>query len=173
MGGDLFRRRLSVGRREAHMITTVGRWTIEHDPGATAQCYSGLPFGPGCTCDNCKNFIAALDVALPSPFRSLAETFGIDVGKPAEIVHYCREDSGAHLFGGSFHIVGRICSGSDGWKPFGENGFVPDFESLAGVIEFGFTSTLALVPQIFEERGLVQLEFMALVPWVIPEQESE
>ena len=155
------------------MITTVGRWTVEHEPSVTAQCYSGLPIGTNCTCTDCQNFMAALDIAFPSPFHSLAESFGIDVRKPAELVHYCREESGAHYTGGWFHVVGRICGGSDGWKPFGDNSWVPDFEPYEGGVEVGFTSRLALVPHSFEGHSIVQFEFTTRVPWVISAPESE
>jgi hypothetical protein len=158
--------------RKARMITRVGRWTVEHEPSVTACCYAGLPIGAGCTCTDCENFMAALDVAFPPQFRALTETFGVDVRKPAELVHYWRDESGAHRVGGWFHIVGHICSGSDGWKASGESGWVPDFESYASGMKLGFTERLALVPETFGGQNVLQLQFETRVPWVLSTPES-
>lgn len=82
------------------MRTTAGRWLIEHDPQATRRCYAGLAVGSGCTCDWCRNFDAAAGKIFPADFMPLLEQLGIDPLKPAEVCHYCREDSGLHLMGG-------------------------------------------------------------------------
>ena len=152
------------------MKSNVGRWLIEHDAETTRQCFAQRPIGTGCDCSECRNFIAALDHAFPPSFRALADTFGIDLAKPAELCHWCREPSGLHLTAGWFHFVGSILSGSDALQHSGTRGtfhleqFAPDFE-------LGFSSHLALVPDSFSAHSVTQLEFQTRVPWVIADSE--
>lgn len=154
------------------MLTSVGRWTIDHDPEATATCYAKCATGNGCDCTDCKNFAAALDHAFPESFRSLADELGIDVSKFAELCHWCREDSGLHYTGGWFHIVGKIKEGRDAWKQTGEESWSGDLEEWQDNIELGFSNKIALLPDPFEDKAVVQLEFATRVPWVIDEPES-
>jgi len=154
------------------MIATIGRWKIEYAPEITSRGYSSLPVGSGCDCSDCRNFMAAIDHAFPSEFRNLAESLGIDIRKPAELVHHCREVTGLHYTGGWFHLVGRLCSGADAWTPRGKNGWVPAFEKLNDDIELGFTNHVALAAKVFEGQHLIQLEFAVRVPWIIAEPES-
>src|SRR4051794_34133970 len=95
------------------MQRVVARWLIDHDPGATLQCFARLRPGTGCTCDECRNFDAAVGRTFPDDFVTLALSLGVDPTKPSELAHYCREASGLHLTCGWFHLVGSIVSGAD------------------------------------------------------------
>jgi hypothetical protein len=154
-------------------ISKFGRWKIKYDPKATSHCYAQLPHGSGCLCHDCRNFMAATHAAFPAKFRAIARELGVSLNKPAELCHYCREDSGLHLVGGWYHFVGQIVSGADAMKPVGECGWTHDFEKLPSGFESGFTSRLDLVPAPFKKPKLVQqLNFTTRIPWVIPEPES-
>ena len=152
------------------MISTIGRWTIEHQPDVTRQCYEARPEGPGCNCADCQNFMAALDKAFPREFLSLAELLGIDLGKPAELSHYGQDNSASqYLTGGWYHVAAKILSGRDAMRQTSETSGEYDMEKLAGDFEFGFTNNLALVSPPFADKQVVQLEFMTRVPWVLSE----
>ena len=110
--------------------------------------------------------MAALEHAFPPAFRILADTLGIDLSKPAELCHWCREPSGLLRTGGWFHFVGSIVSGSDAIQQVGTTGIFR-LEQLGQTFELGFTSQLALVPDAFRSHSLTQLEFETFVPWVI------
>jgi len=148
------------------MQTTMGRWLIDHDPDATRACYARRPPGSGCTCNECRNFDAAVGQTFPADFIALVLTLGVDPTKPSELAHYCREASGLHLTGGWFHCVGSILSGEAVVK----NGTY-QLEKLASGCEFGISARLDLVPEVFAALPTLQLDFVTRVPWVLPEPE--
>ena len=116
--------------------------------------------------------MTASDAAFPEAFRAIAARLGIDVSKPAELCHCGREPSGLHVAGGWFHLVGRILAGSDAWVNAGGDAWTLAPEELVKGFEFGFTARLALVPEPFRGRSVVQLEFSTRVPWVIADVET-
>ena len=155
------------------MLLRIGRREIECNADVTAKSYSELPLGPGCDCEYCRNFMAALNHAFPQKSAAMIAALGVDLRKPAELAHYQREESGLHYTGGWFHLVGEIRSGADAWIPLGENSRSAAFEKLADEIEFGFTNQLALVRDSFKVHSVIQLEFATRVPWVIDAPEPE
>jgi hypothetical protein len=152
------------------MQTTIARWLIDHDPAATRQCFARLPVGSGCTCNECRNFDAAVGRMFPEDFIALCHLLGVDPTKPSELAHCCGDASGQHQTSGWFHFVGSIMTGDDVIKWSGNHGTY-QFEKLASGCEFGFSSRLALIPVVFEGLPLVQLEFVTHVPWVLAEAE--
>jgi len=148
------------------MQRRIARWLVEHDPDMTRRCFAELPVGTGCSCDYCRNFDAAVGQTFPPEFVALAEELGIDVAKPAELCHWCRESSGAYLTGGWFHFVGSILDGEDALQWSGTGGTYR-FEELVPGLEFGFSARLALVRQVFQSKPLIQLEFQTRIPWVL------
>ena len=152
------------------MQRTIARWLVEHDPDATRRCYAQIPIGTGCRCIECRNFEAATGQAFPPEFRSLVDALGVDVAKPAELCHWCREPSGLHLTGGWFHFVGTVLAGEDVLQYSGSTGTFR-FEELVPGLEFGLSSRVALVREVFAGLPVVQLEFQTRVPWVLAEAE--
>jgi hypothetical protein len=161
-----------VGGGGTRMQRTVARWLIDHDPDETRRCYAQLPVGTDCTCNQCRNFDAAVGRTFPTEFISLLDALGADPAKPAELCHWCRELSGLYLTGGWFHFVGAIVAGEDVMQWVDGTGTF-HFEELVSGLEFGFSARLVLVPEVFVGRPLVQLEFQTRVPWVLAEPEPE
>jgi hypothetical protein len=151
------------------MQRTVGRWQIDHDPELTRRCFAQVPVGSGCDCAYCRNFNVGASQFLPADFQLLAAALGVDVAKPAELLHYCRNESGLYLTGGWFHLVGSIVSGADMVQDSKEC----SFERLVPGFEIGFTAKVALVPEAFRSYPLIQLEFQTGVPWILAEPEPE
>ena len=155
------------------MKTAVGRWQIEFDPAATADCCKNVVASWYCECSPCRNFLALGKKAFPSAALDLFEKLGVDVQKPAEVYHSAREENGLHNYGGWFHFVGRIESGADALRQIGDtpcNG-VFELESLSENFQFGFSNCLGLVPKEFRGKATVQLEFITKVEWTIAESE--
>jgi len=144
-------------------MATFGEWQFECDPEATILAYSDVEQGgaEGCTCNGCRNFVAARGRVFPKAFLEFLATVGVDPLKDAEAYHVARLAPGCHAYGGWFHFVGQL--NVDG-----------DF----GVVDFGdgFTACLcsASAPRLgsFEGLSVVQLEFQAeAVPWMLSEPE--
>lgn len=156
------------------MKTAVGRWQIEFDPAATANCYRNIVASWYCECSPCRNFLALGNRAFSSEALSLFEKLGVDVRKPAEVYHNAREQNGLHNYGGWFHFVGRIESGVDALRQVGDTpcSGVFELESLSESFQFGFSNCLGLVPKEFTGKAIVQLEFITRVHWAIAEPES-
>jgi hypothetical protein len=151
--------------------SAVGRWRIEFDPEATAQCYEQTKAGWGCDCNTCRNFAALDKKAFSSAAIELFARLEIDYSKPAEVYHNSRLQNGLHDYRGWFHFIGRIESGPDAWKRIGDSttSFQSDLEQFGQNFGFGFSNRLALVRESFRDRRLIQLKFDTKVPWVLSE----
>jgi hypothetical protein len=149
------------------------RWLLSCDPEATRQCYAAIPSaGPeSCGCAPCLNFVAARDRAYPADVRDLFHRLGITPLREAEVYHIARLDSGLHLYGGFLHFVGSIEEGKDAHGPSG----AVDLETVNDHFSIGFTASAhtSQVPHSFSQSSLVQIEFSAEIPWVLPDPEPE
>jgi len=154
----------------------IARWQIESDPNATGACYAEVAQGSQvtCSCRDCRNFAAAFERAFPRKARDVLDELGIDHSKPAEVYTTGRVDSGLHQYGGWFHFVGRIESGADAWRQIDKEGksFTGELKPFADHFEIGFTSRIALLPEAFHGKPVVQVEFQTHIPWVIVEPQS-
>jgi hypothetical protein len=150
-----------------------GRWDINYDAESTRKAYASVTTGgpEECGCQPCLNFVAARAQIYPAQVLTLFEKLGISPSREVEVYHMARLSSCKHLYGGWFHFVGSILSGSEAWKEVAENLRQPDFEEVNENFSLGFTSRLGLVREAFAGSPLVQLEFAAKVPWVLPSTE--
>jgi hypothetical protein len=144
-----------------------GRWHICCDAAATRRAYQAVATGSPeeCGCCHCRNFAAARGVVYTPEPLGLLDKLGIDHRKEAETWECGRLDSGRHLYGGFFYFVGSVETGADALQPDGG----VDFEPLTEHFSLGFTCQVSLVRPPFAGLPLVQLEFSAHVPWVLPD----
>jgi hypothetical protein len=96
--------------------------------------------------------------------QSLFQELGIDSSREAEVYHMCRLESGLHLYGGWLHCVGRI--EEEGEKVGASPGGI-------GAYNYYFHEKPVVVPAPFQGLPLLQLEFIAEIPWVLQEPEPE
>lgn len=152
-----------------------GRWELEVDPEATRKAYANVPKGAPekCPCEPCKNFIAARERVYPAEVLVLFDKLGILFSREAEVYHMARLQSGKHLYGGWFHLVGSILSGAGAAKQVAENVWRPDLEKVTEYFRIGFSSRTQLLRKPFEEKTIVQVEFTVNVPWVISSSEPK
>jgi hypothetical protein len=146
-----------------------GRWELNFDPELTRQAYAAISIGSPeeCGCDPCLNFAAARPQIYGIEVLELFKTLGISPDREVEIYHMCRMQSGRHLYGGWFHLVGSIVSGADAAKRVAENIWQPDLEKIDEYFQLGFSSRVALIQASFKNLPIVQLEFIAELPWVL------
>lgn len=144
-------------------MATFGQWQFEFDAEATKMAYSRVDRGgaESCSCNGCRNFVAARSRVFPKPFLEFLATLGVDPLKDAEAYHNARLSPGRHDYGGWYHFVGRLTMDGD-----------------FGVVDYGggFTACFcqATAPRlkILEGLPVVQLDFHSeAVPWMLSEPE--
>jgi hypothetical protein len=157
----------------AMKLLEYGRSVISSDVDATRTAYQGLVMGSPeeCGCEPCLNFAAQRNAIYPPAALALFESLGIQSNREEEIYHRGRVELGRHLYGGWFHLVGSIISGSDGAQQVLENIWQPDLKSDSENFSLGFTSRVHLVRKPFKGRNLLQLEFNAHIPWIFEAKE--
>ena len=149
------------------------RWELSCYPASTRKAYAAITKGgpEKCGCEPCLNFAAARGQIYEPNVLTLFEKLGISCDREVETYHMTRLESGRHLYGGWFHLVGSIVSGDDAVKQIAEKTWQPNLEETSEFFSLGFTSRLALVREPFVGLPLIQLEFAAKVPWVLAEKE--
>lgn len=146
-------------------MATFGSWQYTCDRQATAAAYSRASRGDSsrCTCNGCRNFVAACSEVFPTQFLLFLETLGIDPTKDGEVYHNARLSPGTHHYGGWFHFVGTL-------------DVTGDFPPVRVGEDFVVTLCHKSAPSLLELNGLslVQLEFVAsAVPWRLNEPEAD
>lgn len=140
--------------REIHEI---GPWRIWHDAGLTKKTYVQVAVGSAerCGCTECANFAVARERAFPKKALQLFEKLGIDYKKEAEVYYKAPLEPGLHLYGGWFNFVGGVEQGEE------------DLYQVAAGCQLEITSDPALIPSVFANQPVVQIEFNVQVPWVV------
>lgn len=156
-------------------LITFARWQIECDPATTRNLYARVQLGSPetCGCGPCLNFAAARKQAYPVDVIRLFDSLGVDHNREAEIYHTHRIRPGEHHYGGWFHFVGRIVNGSDACKQIATNAWGFDLEKISAEFQLGFTNRIGLLREAFKGQPVVQIEFQAVVPWLLAVAEPE
>ncbi|MFJ7826640.1 hypothetical protein [Psychrobacillus sp. NPDC096623] len=145
----------------------VGSWDIEIDVNRTKEFYKNYHLiTEGCSCDFCANYVLACDI-FSQDIMNIFNLLGIDPRKEGEVSEYMENEDGTHLYGGFYHVVGRIIKGPNLWVPTKKGSEVssPTFINYKG-IEIGFSNDLVLVPEDFP-TPVIQFEFQMNVPWLL------
>jgi hypothetical protein len=147
------------------------RWVMLAEPDLTARVYAAIERGgaDACGCAPCRNFAAARAQIYPPEVLALFAELGIDSTREAEIYHVARITPGRHSYGGWFHFVGALQSGNDSKTALEDGQTRVSFEPVTPQFAVAFTSRVDLVPAPFERAPLLQLEFAAEVPWLLPD----
>ena len=154
-------------------IVKYKEWTFEVDRELTEQTYRGIS-GSGadtCGCIYCLNYVTYRDNVFPKEILDLFFRLGIDYRKEAEITTYNKLPVNLYKTGGWFHFKGHVLEGNDYRVPSPSGGnnldFTPIFENFA--IGFSAASDLTFFEDI---TGLVQVEFITDIPWVIDKKQE-
>ena len=150
---------------------TFKRWTFDADPPATQTAHDSILLGSPeiCSCLHCKNFAAARSHIYPPEALALFDQLGIPIDHESEIWEAGPVEGGKCLYGGWFHFVGSNLIGRDAKVKLSDTTGSWDLESITPEFSLGLTKELALVPAAMSGRPILQIEFQALVPWVLEE----
>jgi hypothetical protein len=138
-------------------------WLLKYDDLATRAAYKKIRAGgpEACGCQHCNNFALARDRIYPQEVENFLNMVGIDFKKESEVIHLGRTGPSLHLYSGSFYFIGTA-------------EFTPDIncDSTAFVavnkdFSWQFKNSQEPVNGAFGMQCLVEMEFMAKVPWVI------
>jgi len=148
---------------------TFARWIIQVDSSLTRDLYRSIPNGSpeDCRCDPCLNFVANRKQIYPAAAQELLAQLGIDWHKEAEIYNNGQIRPGIHLYGGWFHFVGNMQCGNDCWKSVGDKSYSADFHPVTDNFMLGFSNNIALLPDPFKGKDVVQVEFSVETTWII------
>lgn len=141
-------------------------WIVQVDIERTREFYEKFyEITEGCECIHCKNYVEACD-SYCDEVKQFFNELGIIPTKEAEVYQLYEIERGKHLYGGFYHLVGRILEGKDCWQPVFENTRTQDLVNLTDDFKYGFSNDNALVDEIFP-KPIIQLEFEAIIPWVL------
>lgn len=145
-------------------IIEIAGWTVDVDVPTTRAYYANRPtWAETCGCAYCKNFVIAYDTGrFPAELRSTLKSLGIDPPRDVgEIWQYVDHEYGTHSYGGFYHVVGTIVSDNPN----------PEDCSVDDGVHLSFSTILDLLSDNFPQPA-VQVEFVAKVPWVLPESNA-
>ncbi len=151
------------------------QWEVAADPAATREAYGSIDIGwpEFCGCVHCRNFAQARPTTYPADALDLMQRLGVTPALEQEVVPIEPLRSDAYFYTGSFAFVGQLVTGPDFWKPKPGGGLMNDREAteyLTDTFRMGFTNHLTRTSKPFRGKSVVQLEFAAEVPWVIPKR---
>lgn len=146
----------------------LGNWIIQVDIEKTREFYKAFyEITEGCDCIYCKNYVKACD-NYSDDVKQLFNELGIIPTKEAEVYQIYEIKPGKHLYGGFYHIVGRILEGKDCWQFVLDSTRSQELVNLTDDFKYGFSNDNALVDETFP-KPIIQLEFEAIIPWVLEE----
>ncbi len=140
---------------------------VAYEDVLARNCVRDVISGPEmCVCDQCKNFVQGREQIYPKRLMTMLDRLGIDYQKETELCYFNRVKPGWHFYKGWFHFVGQIQEAPDDAGD-GIHMRVPDRESFA----WSFRDKHDLVPKAFGQHPVVQLEWLAIVPWLLDAEE--
>jgi hypothetical protein len=144
-------------------------WLIKYDDLATRAAYKKIRTGgpETCGCQHCNNFALARDRIYPQEVENFLNMVGIDFKKESEIIYLGKIRPSLHLYSGSFYFIGTA-----------EFTLDINYDSTAFIavnkdFSWQFKNSQEPVNSAFGMQSLIQMEFMAKVPWVMESYEPE
>jgi hypothetical protein len=146
-------------------------WEFEVDKLLTLNAYNeiSLSGAEACDCNDCKNYVAYRDKVFPNEIKKLFNELGVDYRKEVEITSWEKLENGLHKIGGWFHFKGKLKSGKSYKVYLESNSYSIDLCEINQNFEIGFAEDNS---QTFfkDTSGLIQIEFMTSIPWIIDKQ---
>lgn len=157
------------------MKIQFGPYTLDIDIEKTRSFYQKANnVSVRCSCPGCRNFEKAVEI-LPDEIKCFFDALGIDGKKPAEVYANMVNNDGLVLYGGFYHLCGRLFSGESAWVTVKSNtkaktSFWDSSKTYSVSKDFlvSFQEDCSLVEDGFPEPVL-QMEIEASIPWVLEE----
>lgn len=154
------------------MVFNFGQYRIDVDVDMTKNFYKNADkVSEGCSCAGCKNFEQAAEY-LPVAMKMFFDNLGIDYQKACECYVNCSNSDGTLLYGGFYHICGTLLSGNSAWVEIDKNCSHLDENIMFKVtddFQVSFQDEVGLLEEDFP-NPVIQLEFLANIPWVLVEK---
>ena len=152
------------------MIFQFSNFIIDVDVEKTREFYNTAPLiTADCSCSGCRNYEKAVD-SIPKEIASFFAQLGIDMKKSPDVHVHNPDVDGLVLYGGWYHLCGKLVSGESPWVSTG-SGMHLDETKLHAVSEgfrVWFQRGCALLADTFPLPA-IQLELYAYIPWVLDE----
>jgi hypothetical protein len=144
-------------------------WLIGYQTTATRAAYEKIHAGgpEECGCEHCHNFVLARDRIYPPEAETLFAMVGIDFRKETEVVHLRRIKPGLHQYSGSFYFVGDVENTQD------IRSDSITYMAVSSNFSWQFKNCQDPIHGAFHNQPLVQIEFIAKVPWLAASCEPE
>lgn len=149
-------------------VEVLANWTIDADPARTRAAYlrwrqEGTYC---CDCAYCRNFEAARSHIYSSELlRSLAKLGVAPPLKETEVYELGEVEPERRLYGGWFPVVGQLLAGPEGHSPRNL-----DEEPIRNTLEIiSVSAGGVMLPEAFRAEPVVDINFLAVVPWVLEE----
>lgn len=143
---------------------TIQTYSFLYDKKATEQAYHNFNTFcvEQCSCSFCENFNASRNEIYTADFLKLLHKIGINPRQEAEVYHIKVCENNMHLYGGWFHFVGRLNNNNNGIARLEKIQFGKDLQVF-------ITDQTMLVDLAFQNKPVLQLEFIVVTPWMIKE----
>jgi hypothetical protein len=147
-------------------LMTIHNYRFYFDKKATIEAYKNFSACciEQCSCAYCKNFNESRNEIYTKEFLELLQAIGINHKQEAEVYHIKACNKSRHLYGGWFHFIGRPD------RYIHKNG-TPTIEKIkfGDSLEAFITDQTILVDTAFQNKPVLQLEFIVETPWLIEE----
>ena len=154
------------------MVFEFSKYVVDIDVDKTKGFYCKAPLvSDGCSCAGCRNYEKAID-HLSLEVVSFFDQFGIEMKKVCEVYVNCANVDNSILYGGFYHLCGKIISGESAWIPTSPNTKHLDEDemfSIAKDFKVSFQEECALLADDFPTPA-IQLEVLGNIPWVLEER---
>lgn len=154
------------------VLFELGNYILDIDVERTKSFYEyAETITDGCDCQGCRNYAAWAATLSEEPKYKL-ESMGIQLDKTPEVYANCSNGDGSLLYGGFYHLCGRIVRGKDPWRQVTENGKALDddvFVSITDNYQVAFTEDISLLEKGFP-TPVIQMEIIANIPFVLQEK---
>ena len=154
------------------MIIQTPKFTIDIDTEKTKAYYNTAALiSEGCDCSGCRNYEKAMDT-ISDEVKSFFAQLGVDMKKASEVYVNCPNADGTTLYGGWYHVCGKMISGESAWSPAESEFMRWDEEKMYLIVDnFGVSaSDSCLMLDNDFPRPVVQIEIHADIPWVLEEK---
>jgi len=154
------------------MIIQTPKFTIEVDVEKTKAYYdTAALISEGCDCSGCRNYEKAIDT-ISDEVKSFFKQLGVFMKRATEVFVIAPNADGTMLYGGWYHVCGRVIDGESAWNTADSNNMYLDEEKLHAItdkfkVTYGDGSYP--VPDNFP-RPVLQLDIFADIPWVLEEK---
>ena len=151
------------------MVFTFSKFVFDIDVEKTKAYYDIAKFvSEDCSCSGCRNYEKAIDF-LPKEIISFFTKLGIEMKKIREVYVNCTNADDTVLYGGFYHVCGKLIKGDSAWISDNPTESHWDNEKAYAITDdfrVSYQQECSLLDNNFPLPA-IQLEILANIPWVL------